>query len=92
MFLRILDHLKQCSECEPAKKFSHPSFSCLYFSNPTHKTKTGIANRWEITNSNPAGPIKLSSQSIAGVIRLCLGKPCEKCWAKNILLSQTGMF
>jgi hypothetical protein len=25
----------------------------LLFSNPAHKTKTGTANRWETTNSNP---------------------------------------
>jgi hypothetical protein len=30
----------------------------LLFSNPAHKTKTGITNRWEITDSNPPGPIK----------------------------------
>jgi hypothetical protein len=37
----------------PQKYFSHPSFSYLLFPNLTHKTKTGTANRWEITNSNP---------------------------------------
>ncbi len=36
--------------------FSHPSFIFI-FSNPTHKTKIGIANRWETTNNKPLGPI-----------------------------------
>ncbi len=35
-------------------------------SNPTHKTKTGTANSWETTTSNPIGLIKLSSQSETG--------------------------
>jgi hypothetical protein len=33
--------------------FSNPSFSHLLFSNPTHKTETRNANRWETTSSNP---------------------------------------
>ncbi len=40
------------------KYFGHPS---VY--NPTHKTETGIANRWETTNNNPLRPIKLYNQS-----------------------------
>jgi hypothetical protein len=32
--------------------------------------KTGTSNRWETSNSKSPGPIKLSSQSIAGV-KLC---------------------
>ncbi len=55
---------------DPAKIFLTSKFSYLLFSNPTHGTKTGTTNRWETTNSNPPGPIKLSSQSIASV-RLC---------------------
>jgi len=47
------------------KYVSHPTLVCLLFSNPTHKTKIGTANWWEITNSKPPGPIKLSSQSTA---------------------------
>ncbi len=31
------------------KYFSHPSFNYFLFFNPTHKTKTGTANRWETT-------------------------------------------
>jgi hypothetical protein len=33
---------------------------------PTHKTEIGIASRWEATNINPLGLIKLSSQSETG--------------------------
>jgi hypothetical protein len=36
------------------KYFLHLS---LVISNPTHKTKTGTANRWETTNSKPSGQI-----------------------------------
>jgi hypothetical protein len=78
------------------KYFSYPSFGSLLFSNPTHKTKTGTANRWETTNSNPHGPTELSSQLTAG-FRLCCAfhQPLplvQKCWAKAILVSQTSMF
>jgi hypothetical protein len=55
----------------PCKKNLISKFSyLLLFPHPTHKTKTGTTNKWETTNSNPPGPIKLSSQSTAGV-RLC---------------------
>ncbi len=44
-----LEHLQQCSVCGPAKLFfSHPSFSYLLFSNSTHKTEIGTANRWRL--------------------------------------------
>jgi hypothetical protein len=48
----------------PQKYFSHPS-SVIYsfFFNPTHKTESGIANRCEITNSKPPGPIIMMGQS-----------------------------
>ncbi len=48
------------------KYFSHPRLVIYLFSNTSHKTKIGIVNRWETTNSNPPGPIKLSSQSTEG--------------------------
>jgi hypothetical protein len=35
------------------KHFSDPSLVIYFFSNPTHKTKTGTANRWETTNNKP---------------------------------------
>jgi hypothetical protein len=77
------------------KYFPHPSLVIYFFSNPTHKTKTGTSNRWETTSSNPAGPIKLCRQSTASV-RLCSDfcqpqHPLHEWSAKNILLNQTGM-
>jgi hypothetical protein len=76
----------------PSKKnFLHPRLVISFFSNLTHKTKTGTANRWETTNNNPPGPTKLSSQSSVGV-RLCCAfyqphhfskvGPKPFCWAK----------
>jgi hypothetical protein len=44
--------------------FSDPSFSYLLFSNPTHKTKPGTANRWETTSSNSAGQGSLRALEI----------------------------
>jgi len=36
----------------------------MYFTmTPAHKTETGTANRWEITNSKPLGPIIMMGQS-----------------------------
>jgi hypothetical protein len=32
------------------------------------KTEIGTASRWETSNSNPLGPIKLSSQSETGAV------------------------
>jgi len=37
-------------ETQP-KYFSHPSFTYVLFCNPTNKTETRTANRWETTNS-----------------------------------------
>jgi hypothetical protein len=90
------------------KIFPRSKFSYLLFSNPTHRTKTGAANRWETTNSKAPGPIIMIDQSETGSssqiillrsslagVRLCCAfhQPREtKCWAKTILLSQTGMF
>jgi hypothetical protein len=41
----------------PEKIFFASKFSYVLFCNPTHKTETGIANRWGTTNSKPRGPI-----------------------------------
>ncbi len=55
----------ECSVCDPAKIFLTSKISYLFiFPNPTHKTTTGTANRWETTSSNPNWPMKLSNQSI----------------------------
>jgi len=48
------------------KKILTSKFSYLLFSNPTHKTKTGTANRWESTNSNLPRPIIMNGQSETG--------------------------
>ncbi len=48
------------------KYFSLSSFGYLFVCNPTHKTKTGTANRLETTKSNASGAIKQSSQSESG--------------------------
>jgi hypothetical protein len=43
----------------PCKNNSHIQVLVTnFFSNPTHKTKIGTASMWDITNSNPVGPIK----------------------------------
>jgi len=48
----------------PARYFSYPSFSHLLFSNPTHKTETRTANRWETTSSNPLDQSETRRKSI----------------------------
>jgi len=83
-----LEHSSSFSVCDYAKIFLTSKCSYVLFSNPTHKTATATANRWETTNSNPAGPIELSSQSTTGV-RLCCAlyqpqQTMQKCWAKTI--------
>ncbi len=92
--MNLFEHLQWCSVCDHTKVVFTSKSSYLLFSNPAHKTKTGIADRWETTNSNPPGPIKLSSQPTAGVRLWCAFykplHPLQKCWAKTILLSQTG--
>jgi hypothetical protein len=45
------------------KKKSRPSFIFISFSNPTHKIKIGIANRWGTTNSKPPKPTITIGQS-----------------------------
>jgi hypothetical protein len=58
----------QCSVCDPPNMFlTHiqriSSYYLTFFQPPTtHTTETGTASRWETSNSNPLGPIKLSSQ------------------------------
>jgi hypothetical protein len=50
----LVEHHQLCAEYLTLKTyFSHPRFShLLLFSNHTHKTEIGIANRWETTKSN----------------------------------------
>ncbi len=37
------------------KYFSHPSLVIYFFCNPTHKTETGTANKWELLIANHLG-------------------------------------
>ncbi len=48
--------------CNPAERYLTSKFSYFHFSNPTHKTKTGTANRWETANSKSPGAIIMISQ------------------------------
>jgi len=50
----LAESITSCAEYVTLKTYvSHPRFShLLLFSNLTHKTKIGIANRWEPTKSN----------------------------------------
>ncbi len=82
----------ECSVCDPAKIFLKSKISyLLFFSNPTHKTKTGTAKRWETISSNPHSPIKLSNQSINQSINnrcyallcLLLASACGKMLGQN---------
>jgi hypothetical protein len=73
--------------------FSHLGLVIYFFPTSPIELKLGLQKMGE---SNPCRPIKPSSQSTAGV-RLCcafrqLQHPVQKCWAKTVLLSQTGMF
>ncbi len=45
------------------KCFLHSSLVLFFFFIPTHKIKTGTANRWETINSKPPGPITMIGQS-----------------------------
>jgi hypothetical protein len=55
-----LEHLQRCSLCDLAKIFFTSKFSYLLFS--THKTETGIANRWGTSNRKPPGPIIMTGR------------------------------
>jgi hypothetical protein len=59
----VLEQVYYYSICDLEKIFLAFKFSCLFFSNPTHKTKTRIANKWETTNSKPPRPIITIGQS-----------------------------
>jgi hypothetical protein len=48
-----LEPLQLCSICDREEIFLTSKFSYVVRSNLKCKTKTGTANRWEITNSNP---------------------------------------
>jgi hypothetical protein len=49
------------------QNISHVQFKLFtFFPNLTHKTKTGIANMWETTNSKPPEPIIMIDQAETG--------------------------
>jgi hypothetical protein len=81
-----------------AKIFRTSTFSYLLFLNPIHKTKIGIANRWKTSNSNPVGPIKLSSQSKQQVLGqslvpfTSLSKLCKNAWPKPFHQAKPACF
>ncbi len=87
--LRGLEHLQQGSVCDPTGLFLTSKYRYLLFSNPTHKTKSGTANRWETTNSNAPGPIKLSGKSQQ---MLGFAVPFKMLGQNHVLQSQTGIF
>jgi len=100
-----LEHLQRCSVCGPAKYIFTCKFSYLLFCNPTHKTETGTANRWETTNNKPPGPIIMMGQSetliSSQIITLLLFSAgglvpattkCIIMLSQTIFLTQTGMF
>jgi hypothetical protein len=96
----LLDHLQPwCSVCDPTKIFFTSKFSYLLsFFNPTHKTESGIANRCEITNSKPPGPIIMMGQSEKDwpAIRsyllhsLATGQSSDGIWCSSLGLTASG--
>jgi hypothetical protein len=52
----LWEHPQRCSVCEPAKLFLTSEFRYSLFSNPTHKTKTKTAIRWETISIKPPEP------------------------------------
>ncbi len=76
----VLEHLQAPAGAQhvwPCNNISHIQvYSCLFFlDNPTHKTKTGITNRWETTNSKAPGPIMDKVQKV-GFITLLSDRCC----------------
>jgi hypothetical protein len=49
--------------CDLAKIFFTSKFSYLLFCNPSHKSETGIANRWGTSNIKPPEPIIMMGRS-----------------------------
>jgi hypothetical protein len=64
----------------PCKIISHiEGLDANFFSNPTHQTETGslqVGGSLETTNSNPLGPIKLSTQLETGNSQYIPISPC----------------
>ncbi len=65
----LLEHLHQGPVSDTAKWFlASKVLVTKFISNATHKigTRGTASGWWEITNNNPLGPMKLSSQSETG--------------------------
>jgi hypothetical protein len=67
--LTCKNNSKWCSICDPINKIftSKFLFLFLFFSDPIYKTKIGITNRWETTNSKPLHLIIMVGQSKIGI-------------------------
>jgi len=85
-----------CSVYGPCNSISHIQDLLSTFSRPHPWNWNLDCKRWETTDSNLPGPMKLSSQSTAGVRLSCAfcqpQYPVLNCWAKTILLIQTSTF
>jgi len=64
-FLGSVERLQLRSVCDPAKIFLTSKFSYLLFFFPTqtHRTKTGTANRWKISNYTKPPSTNMDQQS-----------------------------
>jgi hypothetical protein len=52
---------------------SHPSLVVYFFSNPTHKTEMGTANRWELLLANHLyQSFRLANQKHGAAVGSCL--------------------
>jgi hypothetical protein len=76
--------------------FLTSKFSYYFFPSSPIKLKLALQIVGRLLIATPPGPIKLCSQSTAGV-RLCCAfyqpqQTVQKCWVKTILLSQTACF
>ncbi len=67
--ISFLEHPLWCSVCDPAKIFLTFKFSYLLFCNPTHKTETGTANRWELLIANHLDNIWLANRKQGPAVR-----------------------
>jgi hypothetical protein len=69
------EHLQQSDQYVTLQKcFVHRSLVIHFFPTPAITTKRGTANRYEITNSRPPGPIIMISHSETGARKIFSGK------------------
>jgi hypothetical protein len=67
-----LAHPHRCSVYDRAKIFLTSKFNYLLFCNPTHKTETGTANRWELLITNHLDQsLWLLNQKQGAAVRSC---------------------